>query len=329
MPIENAKKNTAQHSAWITWEIQIRNRSMAALLAVPLYELIVNKHRLIRYPVLIYQTLRIIYKNNVRILFVQNPSIVLSMLAVVLRTFRDMKVIVDAHNSGVYPLENRSRFLSRAARFIARKADAIIVTNTYLANAVQSWGANPIIMPDPVPDLHPNTDKATGKPYLFFICTWAEDEPYLEVFQAATLIPQHIDIYITGNYNNKLTRQQLDNLPANIKLLGFVPEHDYIGYFSSCLIAIDLTTRDNCLVCGAYEALSLQKPCIVSDSQVNHEIFSTGFVYTKNNASAIASAIKDALDRLESLNTAITIQASTHKALIEERASELKRILHL
>ena len=258
MTHEKTLENIDQPSAWITWEIQIRNRSMAALLNVTLHELIVNKHRAIRYPILIFKTLRIICKNDIRVLFVQNPSIVLSMLAVLFASIRNMKVIVDAHNSGIYPLEGRSKLLSWIARYIARKADAVIVSNNYLASAVELWGATPVVMPDPVPNLH-TADKITSeRPYLFFICTWAADEPYLEIIEAAKLIPNTIDIYITGKYRNKLSQVQLDALPSNIKLLGFVPEHDYIAYFSSCLMAIDLTTRDNCLVCGAYEALSLE-----------------------------------------------------------------------
>lgn len=328
MSHEKTLESIDQPSAWITWETQIRNRSMAALLNIPLYELIVNKHRAIRYPILIFKTIYIVYKNDIRVLFVQNPSIVLSMLAVLFTSVRNMKVIVDAHNSGIYPLEGRSKLLSWAAKYIARKADAVIVSNSYLASAVKLWGATPIVMPDPVPDLHAEDKVASERPYLFFICTWAADEPYLEIIEAAKLIPETIDIYITGKYRNKLSQTQLDTLPSNIKLLGFVPEHDYVAYFSSCLIAIDLTTRDNCLVCGAYEALSLEKPCIVSNSKVNREIFSTGFIYTDNNATAIAAAINQGLQNLKQLNIDIATQSKSHRSLIEKQAFELKRILN-
>jgi glycosyltransferase involved in cell wall biosynthesis len=315
------------HAAWITWEVQVRNRSMSSLLKVPVYELIVNKHRVIRYPILIFKTLKLIYKKDIRILFVQNPSIVLSMLAVLLKFIRNIRVIVDAHNSGIYPLEGKSKFLSWIARFIARKADAVIVSNNYLAETVQAWKAKPIVMPDPIPRLTVVKKITFERPYVFFICTWASDEPYLEIIKAASLVPHDVDIYITGNYRNKLTPEQIENLPSNIKLLGFVSEEDYVAYFKSCLLAIDLTTRENCLVCGAYEALSLAKPCIVSDSQVNREIFGSGFIYTRNTAMSIADAINSGISTLEKLNLDIIEQAQAHNVLIEQRISELKRIL--
>lgn len=328
MSQEKILENIGQSSAWITWETQVRNRSMAALLNIPLHEIIVNRHRVIRYPILIFKTLHIIYKNDIRVLFVQNPSIVLSMLAVLLASIRNMKVIVDAHNSGVYPLEGRSKVLAKIAKYIACKADAIIVSNSYLAAAVKLWDATPIVMPDPVPVLHSAKKINSERPYFFFICTWAADEPYLEIIEAAKLIPKDIDIYITGKYRNKLSQPQLNMLPPNIKLLGFVPEDDYVAYFSACLMAIDLTTRDNCLVCGAYEALSLEKPCIVSNSKINREIFSAGFIYTDNNAIAIAEAIKQGLRDYTRLNIEIAAQTKLHRSLIEKQAFELQRILN-
>lgn len=314
-------------AGWITWEVQVRNRSMSSLLKIPLYELILDKHRAIRYPALVIKTLQLIYKNDIRILFVQNPSIVLSMLAVMLLYIRKMVVVVDAHNSGIYPLEGKSKLLCWMAKFIARRANAVIVSNSYLAEAVKNWGANPVVMPDPIPALHSDREVTFSKPYVFFICTWAADEPYLEIIKAAELISQDIDIYITGKYVNKLSTAQIKNLPKNIKLLGFVPEDDYVAYFKSSILAIDLTTRDNCLVCGAYEALSLGKPCVVSDSKVNREVFKAGFIYTENNSVAIAEAINHGCENIAKYNDEITTQATNHKLLIEERVSKLKMIL--
>lgn len=315
--------------AWITWEIQVRNRSMSSLLDVPLYELILNRHRAVRYPILVYRTLKLIVEKDIRILFVQNPSIVLSMLAVLLKPVRKMHVVVDAHNSGVYPLEGKNKLLLWMAKYIARKADAIIVSNNYLADAVREWGANPIVMPDPIPALHSERTIPHDKPYIFFICTWAADEPYLEVIEAAKLIPRHIDVLITGKYQKKLSADQVETLPDNVKLLGFVSEEDYVAYFKNSLMAVDLTTRENCLVCGAYEALALKKPCIVSDSIVNREIFESGFIYTRNDSASIAKSINENIANLNQLNIDILKQANLHHSLIQQRAAELKRTSHL
>jgi glycosyltransferase involved in cell wall biosynthesis len=301
------------NAAWITWEVQIRNRSMAKALGVPLFEILSNKSRILKYPELVCKTLKVIRAQKVKILFVQNPSIVLSFLAVVLKSIFKLTVIVDAHNAGIYPLEGRNKFLNFIARFISKKADYVIVSNTYLADVVRGWAGEPLVIPDPIPKLQliSTNEIKSGKPYVFFVCTWADDEPFQAVIEAAKMVD--VDIYFTGNYK-KFFKDGVPDIPSNVKLLGFVSEERYIEYFHHSIIAMDLTTRENCLVCGAYEALALKKPMVLSDSLVNRELFSQGFVYTANTSEAIGKSILAALDE--------------HTEL-ENKISELKEIYEL
>lgn len=323
------QNNLMEKPIWITWEIQVRNRSMADKFGAVLYEIIINKPRWVKYPILIWKTLCVIYKEKPRLVFVQNPSIVLSILAIFIKISTGIHVIVDAHNAGIYPLEGKSNFLNWAAKFIAKNATYIIVSNSYLADVVRSWKGNPFVMPDPIPELHPATTYTvqSQKPYVFFICTWAADEPYDEVIKAAEQLTDRCDIYITGNFHKKLSQAQVQALPKNVKLLGFVSEEDYIQYFSQSTVAIDLTTRDNCLVCGAYEALALKIPTILSESIVNKETFKQGFVYTQNNAIAIKRAIEEAFEKHAELLTAIHTTAINHTKRIEQCVTELNEKL--
>ncbi len=70
---------------------------------------------------------------------------------------------------------------------------------------------------------------------------------------------------------------------------------------------MDLTTRDNCLVCGAYETVAVAKAGILSDSTVNREYFDKGFVYCDNSASGITQAIVNAHQNCERLNQEILV----------------------
>ena len=63
-------------------------------------------------------------------------------------------------------------------------------------------------------------------------------------------------------------------------------------------IIMDLTTRDNIVLMGAYEAISLQKPPITSDSKILREYFPIGTIHTGNTAETIAEAQLNR-DRLE------------------------------
>src|SRR5690606_35019466 len=156
--------------------------------------------------ILASRTLGLIIRKKVEILFVQNPSIVLSLLAVCLKPFLSLNVIIDAHNSGIFPLEGKYRALNYLARFIARRANFFIVSNTYLAEIVREWGAKPLVIPDPIPSLHSiGSTTSPLHPYILFICTWASDEPYREVIAAAAMLNSRTDIYITGRYQKKLS----------------------------------------------------------------------------------------------------------------------------
>ena len=314
-----------EKSAWITWEVQTRNRSMSALLNVPLYELVIKKPRYIKYPILIARTIGLVFGRRIRFLFVQNPSIVLSFLASLLKILLPIRLVVDAHNAGVYPLEGRSAFLNAITKFIVRRADITIVTNANLASAVADLGGRPFVMPDPLPLFSASKNTATRKGSLnvFFICTWADDEPYWEVIKAAEILGEKIQINITGNYKKVLSAEDIARLPANVKLLGFVDEHVFVQTFADADVSLDLTTRDHCLVCGAYESIALGVPGIVSESAVNREVFNQGFVYARNDSGGIAEAITYACDNLQQLLGDIADLKESHDQKIKEKALAL------
>jgi len=89
---------------WITWENQRRNKGISLALDWPLHELLFHKPGIIRYLLSIFGTIKLVMKNRPRILAVQNPSMVLAVLALVMRNFFNYRTIIDAHNAGIYPL---------------------------------------------------------------------------------------------------------------------------------------------------------------------------------------------------------------------------------
>lgn len=167
---------------WITWENQIRNKSMSARLGADFFPIINNYSRVKRYLISSYSTVKLLWKNANGYVFVQNPSIVLSFLSVLLKPLLRYRLIVDAHNSGVFPAK-KLQFL---ANYINRKADYVIVTNEGLANYIKEIGGNPLILPDPLPVIEADTDEKSqwskmASPSVLAICSWAVDEPYCEV----------------------------------------------------------------------------------------------------------------------------------------------------
>jgi glycosyltransferase involved in cell wall biosynthesis len=261
-----------------------------------LIELIVDRGPMLRYAICIYRTLGYLWAARKSIVVVQNPSLILAMQAVVLKRLLDYRVIVDSHNAGINPAEGKSRILNSLARFVSRLADITLVSNAELASKVTASGGNPIVMPDPLPAMGSQLPEigdavVSGRRRALFVCSWASDEPYLHVIEAANLLPD-IEFYITGRSKGK---EQLygEKLPKNVHLTGYLPEEEYRSLMKSASIVIDLTTRDDCLVCGAYEAVSVEKPFVLSDTPTIRAYFRKGGVYVANDTNGIVKGIRD------------------------------------
>ncbi len=284
---------------WITWEKQRRNKGISSALGWPLYEITCSKSRTLRYCLSSFKTILIIIREKPQIVAAQNPSIVLSSLVVVFKYLLNYKVIIDAHNSGVYPLEGHNTVLMMVSRWLQKHADMTIVTNDLLKSVVDSHGGKGFILPDKIPSsLEANEFFTDGRASIAFICTFSEDEPYKEVFEATRLIPQDVFIYVTGKYPGKVDPS---SLASNVKLLGFIPENLFWSLLSSVDLIMDLTLREGCLVCGAYEGVSLGKPLILSDTQALRSYFNQGCVYVAPTATSIAAGIEEAMSRKDEM----------------------------
>lgn len=278
-------------SIWITWELQRRNRSLSRVLGADLYEFDYSGTRLTRYFVLTRKTLAILRENAAEVVFVQNPSIILATLAAIWRRFNPSKgkLVIDFHNAGLYP--KHFKFLGP---WLMKSADGCIVTSEALASVVSARGGNPLVLPDPLPLLNEVEYKDLQGVSVLFICSWAEDEPIVEVISAARLLLDQKNlkahIYITGR--PKLERRpSIGDIPKNVTLTGFLSADDFDSYLASCDIILDLTTRDDCMVCGAYEGVAAGKPMLLSNNGATAAYFTAGVELTDNSASDISAKL--------------------------------------
>src|SRR6188768_1810950 len=146
-PMQSTAESPITGAAWITWEHQRRNIGVSSGLGVPLFELAFKGGRLKRYVKSLLATARVLTTKKPAVLFVQNPSIVLALTAVVWGRLRGRPVIVDAHNAGLTPFEGRSGLLTRAAAFVSRHASLTIVSNAALTPIVDAYGGRPFVLP--------------------------------------------------------------------------------------------------------------------------------------------------------------------------------------
>ena len=292
---------------WVSWETHRRNQTTSKALGAKLFELDYYKaSSLMRYLRATITTVFLLVRERPSLIFVQNPSMLLAVLALQFGRLFRTSVIVDGHNAGLYPFDGKKYWANQLARHIMRSAALTIVTNSGLAEYVKKNGGRPAVLPDPLPTFifKQRATPLKGRVNILFICTWASDEPYMEMMTAAAYLDKSICIYITGNSKGRETAFGKP-LPENIVLTGYVAEEEYVHLLHAVDIIIDLTTRDNCLVCGAYEAIAVEKPLILSDTPAIREYFSHGVLYTDNTALDIARQIHDCLERIEEIQNQV------------------------
>jgi len=287
---------------WLAWERHRRTIELCRYLGITPIILESSLPRLFKHPYFFARTLGYILIRRPEILIVQNPSIVLTLLGCVLHRLLGFFFVVDAHNGGIIPDSTIGSNYFWIYRLWQKEADLTIVTNRFMAAIVVENGGKTFILPDKLPEYRSNCAEFDVKGRINILCvsTFDIDEPYREVFEAAKELPDDYLIYMTGNYD-KIDSNLPGKCPKQIRLTGFLSEKDYWDLLNSVDFVIDLTFRENCLVCGAYEAVSQRKPLILSDTSMLKEYFARGALFTKNESKSISRTILIAANRLEEL----------------------------
>ena len=306
---------------------------MSAYLNARLVEIIINKPRLIRYLISIYRTIKIIRAERPDVIYAQNPSIILAITALLVGYFSRKTVIIDAHNSGLIPLEGKHPLLTSIFLWINCRADRVIVTNRFLADEVSKHGGKAFVFPDPIPEIEcPEGknqflihEKKTRTYNLVMVCSWSDDEPILEFFEAANRFNDDITVWITGKGTPYIERNAL-KVPENIQLTGFLSQKDYDELLCQSDAVIVLTRRDNCLVCGAYEAVSVEKPILLSAKKVLQDHFYKGTVFTDNTPESISKSITSLVQQKDRLQEEIS---ALRQELIDESVKDKTKLLRI
>jgi hypothetical protein len=280
---------------WITWERHRRTREIAGALGIPLLELLASDTRW-KYIGLLARSTMALVKMRPTHVFVQCPSLVLATWLAMLKRIFGYGLIADLHNEAVRPFVCQAKWYTWMVRRIHRAADLSIVSNDGLKAVVESNGGRTAVLADRVPDLHgaeqPSAMNATAPAKVVFVCTFAPDEPFLEVFEAARRLADVGTVYVTG----KGSRWSSFESPG-LRLTGFLPDAEYEALLRSADVIVDLTEMEDCLVCGAYEAVALERPLVTSDTAALRGYFRMGTVYTKHDADSIEAAIREAWQR--------------------------------
>lgn len=292
---------------WITWEVQRRNRTLSRRFGAELHEILAKGSRPARYFSCASRTIGLIRTRRPAVLIVQSPSVLLALIAVTFGPIWCGRVVIDAHNAGVFPLEGRRRLLNWVCRWILARSDVVLVSNEELQGRLGL--PNVQVLPDPLPDLvdpvaiaaRPCPDHSVRgeRDDVFratYVTSWAGDEPYMAVIKSAANLPPGFQIRITGRAPADVRTGMA--LPPAVQLLGYLDDAAYASELMSSDLIIVLTTRQSCLTCGAYEAVSLRKPLLLSRTKALKEYFGDAATYVDNSPDEIGRGILESSRRI-------------------------------
>jgi len=193
---------------------------------------------------------------------------------------------VDVHSGAL--LDRRWRWSVPLLAWIARRSVGAVVTLESLRAPLAAHDVETLVIPDPLPDLEgPGASVASrseaGTPVVVAICGWAPDEPLQALVDAAAGRPWQL--VLTGR-----PREALD-LPPNVVLAGFLDDPDYLDRLRTADAIVVLTTRDETLLSGAWEAIALGRPLVLSGTPSLRTTFGDGPVYVGDDAASIGAGI--------------------------------------
>lgn len=281
----------------------MRNRSLSARLGAELHIVTSRRRRLPRYVACSWRSLQIVWKHRPSVVIAQNPSIVLACLMLSLKPIFRYALAIDAHYVGVVA-PGGSPLLQKVLDFCNRRANLVIVTNEAHKGLVEALGGRALVCEDPLPRITRYAGATAGSSKdVLFICSFDLDEPYAEVFRAAGLLQREGFVFsVSGNFK----RVGID--PADwphVRFMGYVPADDFYGRLARSQVVVDLTTYDHCLVCGAYEAMALEKPLVTSKTQTLQAYFGGVAVFVDHSPMAIAEGVRRAYETRDDLRRRI------------------------
>ncbi len=256
----------------------------------------------LRYLVQSWKTWRLLERERPEVVLVQSPPIFAPLIVTVwceprantrLSRLR-VPYAVDCHTSTFY--DRKWRWALQLLRLISKRAAVTLVASEAALGILKSWKVKGIFLVDGLPTLKSPTGTigSEGEARVAVISSFCEDEPVPEIFAAARLLPQ-VTFYLSGD-SRRMVPKLLTQKPENVILTGFLSDSDYTGLLENVHGLVVLTKEPNVLNCGAYEALAVGKPAIVSDWSGLRQCFTRGFVYVNNTPEAIATGVKKMLN---------------------------------
>lgn len=283
---------SAKRSVWFSWNDSRRSRELAVVFGATPSILELPFGGILRQLFSGIWACIILLVRRPRIVFVQHSIFLTVLLSLYKRMQRrQTTLIVDCHTKALHRTVGPTlpRPLARLAVSALQHSDVVIVANKHLADRVAPKGMRASVLHDP-PYHMPAIQRGLsgGSPYFLYVASFAIDEPWDEFLAAAADQPEH-RFLCTGAPPPAISRTEI---PRNVSLTGYVPDADYWKLVRGATAVLALTTRDDCLQCAGFEALSAGTPLILTHSDAQRAVFARSARYIRRDVSDLHDALR-------------------------------------
>jgi glycosyltransferase involved in cell wall biosynthesis len=278
----------------------------------------------VKYLVRGWLTVLYLLRRRPRVVYAMNPPFFLPILAWLYCAMFGAKLVLDSHTAAFD--SPKWTWLMGLHRFAARRAVVSTVTNAELARRVEAMGARALVVTDipyTMPEGHYPLEP--GQFHVVFVCTYASDEPVLEVMDAARGI-EGLHIHVTGN-SKKATPEMHARRPPNVTFTGFLSTEQYCGLLRGADAVLVLTTRDHTMQRGGSEAVTVGKPLITSNWQMLRDTFPLGTIHVDNSTGEIEAALRRVMAEAPALREGIAQLATQRQTRWNTAHTQLRQML--
>jgi hypothetical protein len=265
-----------------------------------------------KYPLQIARTLVSLWRGRPSIVFVQNPPIFAVACVWLYSVVTGTPYVIDSH-SGAFEAGKWKWTLPLHAA-LSRRALTTLVTNPALLDVVRGWSANGMVMHDLAMSFAAMERRSSRKRLEFIVpCGFGKDEMLDTIVSAAAGMTE-VDFVFTGDVEAYAPRL-LTHRPKNVRFTGWLSEQQYAEALMSADAVLTLTTRENTLLRGAWEAMYAGKPLITSDRACLRHYFTRGAVFVADTVGSVVSGVK----------RACALRSSLEAEMVSLRAQETNR----
>lgn len=246
----------------------------------------------VRYLISTVRTTSYLIRRRPSAVVVTNPPIIPVFLAVAYGRMTRRAVVIDDHPGafGAQGYRIGQRMLPIHRRLVP-SARVCLVTDQSWVTLVEQWGGRGLVLHEAPGDWTPAPRTTSeGPARVLFVCTFAPDEPAVEVLEAAALLPD-VEFVVTGD----LARKPEVEPPPNADLVGFLDRSSYRKAVEEADVVLTLTTEPTSAMRAAFEAVWAEKVLVVNDWPLLRDLFPNA-VHVENTAASISAGIRRALD---------------------------------